>query len=139
MMNKVHVNIARPDAVLIARVVCECTEDRKLKIHPRCLIEHYPWYGFNFTCLRCGEIFYELERAPRPLMRGWRQRNINRAHQRMQMYFNDLREGRCIKGDLWEVQYPDSRADFLEERRGEREKGEGPANAEPPENPSRPA
>lgn len=111
-MSKVHVNVARPDRAAIARIQCDCTERDSHSYHPRFLCEHYPWYGFTFTCLRCGEVWHDDERAPRPLLRGWRQRNINRARRRMRLlYLPDLKEGKCFKVDsetLIEIVYPEN-------------------------------
>lgn len=37
------------------------------------------WYGWNATCLRCGEQWQGGERCPRPFAPGWRKHNIEAA------------------------------------------------------------
>lgn len=46
---------------------------------------HLGWfqerYGWNVTCLNCGEAWQDGERCPRPFAPGWRQQNIASAKQ----------------------------------------------------------
>ena len=42
----------------------------------------YEWYGWDVTCLGCGEQWSGEEMCERPFERGWRQRNIERAKRR---------------------------------------------------------
>ena len=37
------------------------------------------WYGWNDTCLRCGENWQDGEMCPRPFRPRWRQDNIESA------------------------------------------------------------
>ena len=39
------------------------------------------WYGWNGTCLKCGEQYSDEEWLPRPFARAWRQRNIEHARE----------------------------------------------------------
>lgn len=40
------------------------------------------WYGWDSTCLRCGDMWADGELLERPFARGWRKRNIEAARQR---------------------------------------------------------
>lgn len=40
------------------------------------------WYGWDLTCLRCGEQWAEGEMLPRPFLRGWRKKSIEAAKAR---------------------------------------------------------
>jgi len=37
------------------------------------------WYGWNVTCLHCGENWQDGEWSERPFAPGWRQHNIESA------------------------------------------------------------
>lgn len=38
-----------------------------------------PWYGPTWTCCGCGDQWGDGEMLPRPFVRGWRKKNIERA------------------------------------------------------------
>ena len=48
------------------------------------LLEHYEWYGWNSTCLSCGEQWSEGEMLERPFQRAWRTKNIQAALRRIE-------------------------------------------------------
>ena len=35
-----------------------------------------PWYGWDMTCLKCGESWQDGERCERPFMPKWRQKSV---------------------------------------------------------------
>ena len=37
------------------------------------------WYGWHSTCLTCGDQWQDSDAMPRPFMRGWRKKNIDKA------------------------------------------------------------
>ena len=39
----------------------------------------YQWYGWDVTCLACGENWQDGEHAERPFAPGWRKANIDAA------------------------------------------------------------
>jgi len=36
----------------------------------------YEWYGWNMTCLRCGDQWSDGAMCPRPFERGWRKKSV---------------------------------------------------------------
>jgi len=67
-------------------------DEQKIMMHdcPTCkseqqfLAEHEPWYGWSLTCLNCGDQWNDGELSERPFARGWRQRAIDHAKQRIE-------------------------------------------------------
>lgn len=46
----------------------------------RVMIEWFEeWYGWNSTCIRCGEQWQDAEPVERPFAPRWRQKNIRAA------------------------------------------------------------
>ena len=45
--------------------------------------EHAEWYGWDWTCLVCGERWADGERMERPFMPRWRQKSIASAKRRI--------------------------------------------------------
>lgn len=41
-----------------------------------------PWYGWDSTCLKCGDSWADDEMHDRPFLRGWRQKSIGGAKKR---------------------------------------------------------
>lgn len=37
------------------------------------------WYGWDSTCLKCGDRWQSGELCPRPFARGWRKKSIEQA------------------------------------------------------------
>ena len=72
----VHAPAATEVKVLVRR--CPTCAGRR-----RMLCEHYEWYGWNVTCLGCGEAWSDGERLERPFERGWRRRRIAAARKRL--------------------------------------------------------
>lgn len=48
------------------------------------LLEHYEWYGWNETCLSCGDVWSEGEMLGRPFERAWRIKSIEAALRRIE-------------------------------------------------------
>ena len=46
----------------------------------RFLCRFQEWYGWNVTCLQCGDSWNDGELSPRPFMRGWRKLAIEAAN-----------------------------------------------------------
>lgn len=70
-----HVNFARQDGWSLRRHDCPTCKKRT-----RFFGWFQEWYGWELTCLSCGEVFHGEEgRAERPFMRGWRKLSIQRA------------------------------------------------------------
>lgn len=42
----------------------------------------YEWYGWDHTCLSCGDRWSDGEMCERPFMRGWRKKSIDSAKAR---------------------------------------------------------
>jgi len=45
----------------------------------------YEWYGWNITCLSCGERWQDGERLQRPFCPGWRKDSVKRARAAMRL------------------------------------------------------
>lgn len=41
-----------------------------------------PWYGWDHTCLKCGESWQDGEMCERPFVRAWRQKSVEDARKR---------------------------------------------------------
>lgn len=41
-----------------------------------------PWYGFTWTCLKCGDSHDGEEWSPRPFERAWRKRAVDSVKKR---------------------------------------------------------
>lgn len=52
-----------------------------------------PWYGWDQTCLRCGEEWQDGQMCPRPFMPAWRKKNIEAAKKSWRRTFHDLPDG----------------------------------------------
>jgi hypothetical protein len=37
------------------------------------------WYGWEITCLKCGDVWQDGERTERPFLRGWRKASVKSA------------------------------------------------------------
>ncbi|VUD67796.1 hypothetical protein UKMH10_5559 [Burkholderia pseudomallei] len=42
-------------------------------------VRYFEWYGQSVTCAGCGEEWQDGYQSERPLMRGWRKKNIQYA------------------------------------------------------------
>lgn len=69
-----HILIAKPDKILLHRHYCPTCEKKRFM-----MCWHEEWYGWNYTCLKCGERWADEERLERPFCRGWRQDSVRRA------------------------------------------------------------
>jgi hypothetical protein len=80
-------HICRPivDVIQIDRGYCPNCAKRRFVLR-----WHQEWYGWNETCLRCGEQWQDGQRLERPFCPGWRKLRVARAKQLWRRY----REGR---------------------------------------------
>ena len=69
-----HICAPEPDIVLIQWNPCSTCERKSPMV-----LAHYPWYGADWTCLRCGERWTDGERCERPFAPAWRKKNIEAA------------------------------------------------------------
>ncbi len=79
-----HICAPEPDLVLIQWNPCStCTGSpgttRGVARRSPMVLAHYPWYGADWTCLRCGERWTDGERCERPFAPAWRKKNIEAA------------------------------------------------------------
>ena len=73
-MTLVHVSFRRIDAKIIDRQDCPTCGKPRFFV---CLFQH--WYGWDVTCLKCGDQWSEEGMYPRPFRPRWRQDNIDSA------------------------------------------------------------
>ena len=71
---KVYVCAPDPDAFELKKIGCGNCNKRSWFV---CV--HYEWYGWNVTCLRCGDTWEDGEMLPRPWMPQWREKSIANA------------------------------------------------------------
>lgn len=70
----IHICAPAPDDVQLIRGHCPtCGSSRRLTA------QHYEWYGWSVTGLRCGEGWSDGERLARPFERGWRKKSVRTA------------------------------------------------------------
>lgn len=73
-MTHLHIHAPQPTDRRLDRMSC-----------PTCSRRTYfaqwftPWYGWDSTCLRCGDSWQDGEREQRPFMPKWRQKSIDSA------------------------------------------------------------
>ena len=44
------------------------------------------WYGWDSTCLKCGDSWQDGEMSERPFLRGWRKKSIEQAKKTWRKY-----------------------------------------------------
>jgi hypothetical protein len=71
IMEELHVKFTKPGEVRIERKFCPTCGKRRFFVG-----WFEDWYGWYFTCLRCGERFADGEMMERPFTPKWRQHNI---------------------------------------------------------------
>lgn len=69
-----HINLSRVDDKAVRACVCPDCKKRT-----RMLGFFQEWYGWAFTCLRCGRRYADGEWLPLPFMRGARPTSIATA------------------------------------------------------------
>ena len=73
-MEELHVKFTKPAEVRIKRKYCPTCEKRRF------FVEWFEdWYGWYFTCLKCGQMWGCGEMLERPFAPKWRQDNIESA------------------------------------------------------------
>ncbi len=73
----VHIHAPQPDHQRLVYTRCPTCNANTFRA---CF--HVPWYGWDSTCLRCGERWEDGERLSRPFMPRWRKLSIQRARNR---------------------------------------------------------
>ena len=71
---RVHVHAPPPTRGDIRRMDCPTCERRTYSVGL-----FFEWYGWDVTCLACGEEWQDGERAERPFAPKWRERNKEAA------------------------------------------------------------
>lgn len=69
-----HIKFTKPIEVQIEREYCPTCEKQRFFI-----AWFEDWYGWYFTCLKCGEKWFNSEMMERPFAPKWRQHNIEAA------------------------------------------------------------
>jgi ribosomal protein S27E len=62
----VHICAPQVESWMIRRWKCPTCGKRRM------LVEMFEWYPATVSCLNCGDVWHEGERAPRPFYRNWR-------------------------------------------------------------------
>lgn len=76
-MAELHIHAPKADERQLYRLKCPtCKKPRFF------LAWFYDWYGWDQTCLGCGEHWSGGEMCERPFMRGWRKKSIDAAKKR---------------------------------------------------------
>jgi len=82
--NMTHVNWTRYSKVQCKLLHCpNCSKKDYGNPRRRCLCEFQEWYGWNVTCISCGEQWQDGEMLPRPFAPHWRKDNIENAKKRL--------------------------------------------------------
>jgi transposase len=80
-MSVVHVNAPKPVNREVVKFHCSnCDVSREG------LGEYYEWYGYELTCLTCGDVYTEDGRRERPFERGWRKKSVEDARKRLERH-----------------------------------------------------
>lgn len=67
----IHINRTRHSIFRLDRSHCPTCERRTFFA-----AFFQDWYGWDSTCLRCGERWQDGEMCERPFLRGWRKKSI---------------------------------------------------------------
>ena len=70
----VHIYAPQPTEATLDRMPCPTCGRRTYFV---CLF--YEWYGWDVTCLACGDAWQDGERAPRPFAPRWREKSKESA------------------------------------------------------------
>jgi len=70
-MPELHIKYTKPTDIRIVRKHCPTCEKQRFFVG-----WFEDWYGWYFTCLKCGEKWGCGEMLERPFCRGWREQNI---------------------------------------------------------------
>jgi len=76
-MSGLHICAPQTDLRHLMRIDCPTCKRRTFAVG-----FHAPWYGWDLTCLKCGEEWSDGEMRRRPFAPRWRLRNIERAKAR---------------------------------------------------------
>jgi hypothetical protein len=77
----IHIYAPHPIERVAKIEACPCCKQRSVFVG--WFVE---WYGWDQTCLRCGDSWSDGELRERPFVRGWRQKSIDSARK----YFKSL-------------------------------------------------
>lgn len=70
----IHINWTRHDILDLSRHFCpNCNKKTFFTAF------HQDWYGWDLTCLKCGDQWQDGQMCERPFARGWRKQSIERA------------------------------------------------------------
>lgn len=72
--NFVHIHAPAPVEECCQVNLCPTCERPR-----RMFVQYFEWYGPSVTCAGCGEEWQHGYQCERPLMRGWRKKNIQYA------------------------------------------------------------
>lgn len=75
-MSKTFIHIHAPQPSIIERARLDCPT---CEMKTGFLTQFTEWYGWEQTCLSCGDAWSDGERRHRPFMRGWREERIREA------------------------------------------------------------
>lgn len=76
-MSGIHIHAPQATERAIRRIACPtCSK-------PRYMASWFtPWYGWDITCLKCGDRWQDGEMSERPFERAWRSKSIRAARAR---------------------------------------------------------
>ena len=74
--SRIHIAWIKYEEVKIPVVLCPTCGVRR-----RLLACFRLWYGWDITCLTCGERWADGQMAERPFSRGWRQESVAAARE----------------------------------------------------------
>jgi hypothetical protein len=75
----IHVHAPKPSKTEVVKFHCsncDCAREG--------LAEYTEWYGYELTCLNCGDVYDEDGRRERPFERGWRKKSVDAARERLE-------------------------------------------------------
>lgn len=71
-MSAIHIHAPQPTEALIRWLPCFNCVDYDHAKSPIVMF-FTPWYGWDATCLRCGDGWFDGETKERPFCPGWRE------------------------------------------------------------------
>ena len=71
---RVHIHAPQPSMARLVRVHCPTCNRRTFSA-----AFFTEWYGWDETCLRCGDSWQDGEMAPRPFAPRWRKKSVEHA------------------------------------------------------------
>lgn len=103
-MTTIHINWVKYSRAMLKREDCPICNKRTFFVS-----FFQDWYGWDSTCIKCGDSWQDGHRLERPFMRGWRKQAIKDAKKDTangaQLYLRTLRSKTMTNREAFEAHF----------------------------------